>query len=301
VTNQPGYYDDAELSIEDQEAQIRTDCALNIDDMIQRESIKFLRQTPRRFMSVADEKSISDSWNQEADEAIATLRAAQEKLTGPCYLQQERKEASASQETKSTDVFKHRYTVIPPNSLGPYTLGYTSRNREGANKLMIHLDKVLWTQNEERPATAGISYKCRYCSRSLYVPPSQKGKEIHCTCWKCISVLYCSPTCRDLDKDEHRMSCFVHPGWECKEAEKQRAIMAIEASKSVQEARVAEEKSEVIEQDVDEGVGSDAQNELESEPAPEPDPEQQQGQLQVQPGNEMEANEQQAEAGDVSA
>ena len=100
------------------------------------------------------------------------------------------------------------------------------------------------------------------------------------------------------------MSCFVHPGWECKEAEKQRAIMAIEASKSVQAARVAEEKSEVIEQDVDEGVGSDAQNELKSEPAPEPEPEQQQdaqSQLQVQPENEMEANEQQAEAGNVSA
>ncbi len=105
------------------------------------------------------------------------------------------------------------------------------------------------------------------------------------------------------------MSCFVHPGWECKEAEKQRAIMAIEASKSVQEARVAEEKSEVIGQDVDvdvdvdvgEGVGSDAQNEQESETPPEPGPEQQQAQPQVLPETEMEASELQVEAGDVSA
>ena len=98
------------------------------------------------------------------------------------------------------------------------------------------------------------------------------------------------------------MSCFVHPGWECKEAEKQRAIMAIEASKSVQEARVAEEKSEALEEDVDEVAGSDAQNELEPEPAPESEQQQDaQGQLQVQPENEVDANEQQAEAGNVSA
>ena len=105
------------------------------------------------------------------------------------------------------------------------------------------------------------------------------------------------------------MSCFVHPGWECKEAETQRAILTIEASKNVQEARVAEEKSEVIGQDVnvdvdvdvDEGVGSDAQNEQESETPPEPGPEQQQAQPQVLPETELESNEQQVETGEVSA
>ncbi len=105
------------------------------------------------------------------------------------------------------------------------------------------------------------------------------------------------------------MSCFVHPGWECKEAETQRAILAIEASKNVQEARVAEEKSEAVGQDMDVGVdvdvgddvGNDAQNEQESETPPEPDPEQPQAQPQVLPETELEAIEQQVEAGDMSA
>ena len=39
------------------------------------------------------------------------------------------------------------------------------------------------------------------------------------------------------------MSCFVHPGWECKEAGSQRAAMAAEAGKGIKEARVSEEKS----------------------------------------------------------
>ena len=117
-----------------------------------------------------------------------------------------------------------------------------------------------------------------------------------------MSVLYCSPTCRGLDKEEHRISCFMHPGWECKEAEKQRAAMAIEAGKSVQEARVSEEKSETLEGDMNEVSGSDAQNEL--EPEPEPELEQQldaQGQLLVQHESGVDAYEQEGEAGNVSA
>ncbi len=39
------------------------------------------------------------------------------------------------------------------------------------------------------------------------------------------------------------MSCFMHPGWECKEAGSQRAAMAAEAGKGITEARVSEEKS----------------------------------------------------------
>ncbi len=97
--------------------------------MIQHESILGLGQSPRRYMSQADMEAIAEIWNKDADDAIATLRAAQEKLTGPCYMQQERKEAGACQDTKMTDVFRHRYTVVAPSSLGPYSTGYTSRNR----------------------------------------------------------------------------------------------------------------------------------------------------------------------------
>ena len=96
-----------------------------------------------------------------------------------------------------------------------------------------------------------------------------------------MSVIYCSPACRDLDKEEHQISCFMHPGWECKEAEKQRAAMAIEAGKGVQEARVSEEKSEILEVDVNELPGVEAQksSDLESEPEQQLDA---QGQLLVQ-------------------
>ena len=42
-----------------------------------------------------------------------------------------------------------------------------------------------------------------------------------------MSVLYCSPHCRNRDQAEHKWSCFLHPAWECKEAESQRAIIAV--------------------------------------------------------------------------
>ena len=158
-------------------------------------------------------------------------------------MQQERKEASACPDAKMTAVFRHRYIVVTPNSLGPYTRSYTARNREGLNKLMLNLNAVLWKENEERPSNMGVSYKCRYCVRSLYIPASQMGKPIHCTCWRCQSVMYCSPMCRDHDQEEHKMSCFLHPGWECKEAEIQRATMAAEAGQGIKEARVSGEKS----------------------------------------------------------
>ena len=84
-----------ELTMEEQEAQIRNECARNIEDMIQSESILGLGQCPRRYMSQADTEAIAEIWNKDADDAIATLWATQEKLTGPCYMQQERKEAGA--------------------------------------------------------------------------------------------------------------------------------------------------------------------------------------------------------------
>ena len=138
MTNQPGYHDAEELTVEEQEARIRDECARNIEDMIQRESILGLGQSPRRYMSPADAQAIVDLWNKDADDAIAKLRADQEKLTGPCYMQQERKEASACPDAKMTAVFRHRYIVVTPNSLGPYTRGYTTRNRDGVNMLMVN-------------------------------------------------------------------------------------------------------------------------------------------------------------------
>ena len=39
------------------------------------------------------------------------------------------------------------------------------------------------------------------------------------------------------------MSCFMHPGWECKEAGSQRAALAAESGQGIKEARVSGERS----------------------------------------------------------
>ena len=57
-----------------------------------------------------------------------------------------------------------------------------------------------------------------------------------------MSVIYCCPACRDLDQEEHKRSCFLHPAWECKEAENQRATLAAEAGQSIKKARVSQEE-----------------------------------------------------------
>ena len=177
-----------------------------IDTMIQRESMIGLNQIPRRYMSSEDAQAITVAWEKEENDAITKLKV---KATGPCYMQQERKKANACQDAKATVVFRHRYALVAPNSLGPYTTVYTNRNLRGVNKLIVHLTQALWKQNEEREEATG--YKCRYCSRYLYVSIAQFGETIYCACWKCISVIYCSPLCRDHDQQEHKMSCFLHP------------------------------------------------------------------------------------------
>ena len=215
-----------ELTDEQQERQIREDCARNIDIMLQHETMIGLNQIPRRYVLLEDVQAITVAWETEANHAIAELRMA----ARPCYMQQERKEANACQDTKATGVFRHRYGLVAPNSLGPYTPVYTNRNRKGVNKLFVHLNQALWKQNEEGMGATG--YKCRYCSRRLYVSIAQLGETIYCACWRCISVMYCSPLCRDHDQEEHQMSCFLHPAWECKEAEGQPSGEAEDASTS---------------------------------------------------------------------
>ena len=67
---------------------------------------------------------------------------------------------------------------------------------------------------------------------------------MNCTCWKCLSVLYCSPQCRNRDQAEHKWSCFLHPAWECKEAQQQRAIIA--KAKGQENNTLAEDVPELV-------------------------------------------------------
>ena len=65
------------------------------------------------------------------------------------------------------------------------------------------------------------SYVCRFCFRSLY-PRKTRRERILCACLRCVSVLYCSPACRDDDARGHRFSGFLHPAWECEESTRRR-------------------------------------------------------------------------------
>ena len=48
-----------------------------------------------------------------------------------------------------------------------------------------------------------------------------------------MSVLYYNPLCRNRDQDDHKISCFLHPSRECKEAENQRALITVSKGQEI--------------------------------------------------------------------
>ena len=106
---------------------------------------------------------------------------------------------------------------------------------------------MLMITNEERNA-ATVGYCCRYCRRSLYIP-AYRTEHVKCACLRCLSVMYCGRACRDADYLEHHISCFLHPGWECKESTKRRMekmrLERVEVPESPEFERIPEIENEM--------------------------------------------------------
>ena len=69
-----------------------------------------------------------------------------------------------------------------------------------------------------------------------------------------MSVLYCCPTRREVDAKGHRISCFLHPAWECEERTKRR-VEEMEAA-GISAQPLVEQKAPAIESVHDPREGS---------------------------------------------
>ena len=85
ITSNPSYHGEEEKSVEQKEEDILDVAEVGIQDMLHKESSKKMAQ--RLAMTDEDIHIIMDIWDDDARQQIAKLRAEQERVTGPCYLQ----------------------------------------------------------------------------------------------------------------------------------------------------------------------------------------------------------------------
>jgi hypothetical protein len=153
------------------------------------------------------------NWEADIDMNIKFVALELEYQHQICYMQQELREGKNGQDDR---VYDHRFQLLTPGALGVYKpSGPCNQSNVG------DLASLLRNLNEFMVDEGDDSYVCRFCFRSLY-PRKTRRERILCACLRCVSVLYCSPWCRDEDAHGHRFSCFLHPAWECEEGTKRR-------------------------------------------------------------------------------
>ena len=208
------------LTIEDRIRKFEEDTEQEILDLVEMKA-KELR-AEKKWMNDEIEAKIADPIRAEMAITIAKMRAKHERVMGPCYLQQEKNERFNESET-SLAIQHHRYGVVPPESLGPYTDHLDEGHLTSMRKLALNLNRQLHILNENRTDRV-VGYNCRFCHRSLYIPRGALYQQASVLCRKCLSVMYCNHLCRSSDAFEHAWSCFKHPAWECDEARRQREV-----------------------------------------------------------------------------
>ena len=162
-------------------------------------------------------ESVTKAINEEADIDLnikmVALELEYQLCIEDCYMQQERKEGKNGQDDR---VYDHRFQLLTPGALGAFNpSGPCNQSNVGDLALLLrNLNEFMVDEGDD-------SYVCRFCFRSLY-PRKTRRERILCACLRCVSVLYCSPWCRDEDAQGHRFSCFLHPAWECEEGTKRR-------------------------------------------------------------------------------
>ena len=209
------------LTQHEREEQLRDEMRQAVNAGIIQATHRMLQEVPSRHqMKDEEHKAIVEEAEADLAKKLAALTAEFAMIAGTCYMQQEMLEIKESQ---VDSVQNHRFKLIPLGALGVYKPNQFNCNE--ANKghllaLMKNLSRTLLLQNEERE-DAVQGYLCRFCRRTLYLS-THRAAHIMCACLRCVSTLYCGRICRDSDKLEHQMSCFLHPGWECEESTKRR-------------------------------------------------------------------------------
>ena len=160
-------------------------------------------------------------WEEDIDVSMKLVALDQEyqQCTEVCYMQQEMQEGKDGQDDR---VYDHRFQLLTPGVLGVFNpSGPCNQGNVGDLALLLRNLNDYMVDEGENAYDTDAGYVCRFCFRSLHLRKTRR-ERILCACLRCVSVLYCSPLCRDEDAIGHRFSCFLHPAWECEERTKRR-------------------------------------------------------------------------------
>jgi hypothetical protein len=176
--------------------------------------------TARYQLTDQEQRTILEEEDADLCKKLADLEEEYRQNAAVCYMHQEMLEGKKN---KRDQIYNHRFKLVTPGALGVYKSGERNCNQVNVNnlgKLVNNLNQMMLDKNKDRK-DAVKGYACRYCFRSLYLNASRRERSM-CACLRCVSALYCSTICRYEDSEEHRFSCFLHPGWECEDSTKQR-------------------------------------------------------------------------------
>ena len=202
------------LTFEEQELLIRNGFAKEVKDLVRAQCMAFIQEEPPRHQTEEDRQYIKEMLLVEMEQMLAKLKAEHVEFEGACFMKQEMLDGARSG-FQECPVYRHRFLNVPPNSLGPldYFHPVNTGNQDGLGHLVVNLTKMLYDVNERRPYSTK-DFNCQFCQRSLS-PPRSNGHYVNCVYPRCMSVMYCSRQCRELNYEAHMVSCFTHPGWEC--------------------------------------------------------------------------------------
>jgi hypothetical protein len=199
------------LTREEREANIRAERKEYVDEQM----LKAFHKASTGDWTGLDAERKTIHWEADIDMNIklVALELEYQQCTEVCYMQQEMQEGKDDQDDR---VYNHRFQLLTPGTLGVFNpSGPCNQSNVGDLALLLrNLNEFMVDEGDD-------SYVCRFCFRSLY-PRKTRRERILCACLRCVSVLYCSPWCRDEDAQGHRFSCFLHPAWECEEGTKRR-------------------------------------------------------------------------------
>ena len=199
------------LTREEREAIIRAERKIYVDEQM----LKALHKASSDDGISLDAERKAINWEADIDMNIkfTALELEYQQYTEVGYMQQEKQEGKNGQDDR---VYHHRFQLLTPGKLGVFNPGSpcNQSNVDDLALLLRNLNGFVVDEGDD-------SYVCRFCFRSLY-PRKTRRERILCACLRCVSVLYCSPWCREEDAQGHRLSCFSHPAWECEEGTERR-------------------------------------------------------------------------------
>ena len=186
------------LTREEREANIRAERKEYVDEHMLK---AFHKASTDGDWSNLEAKTKTINWEADIDMNIklVALDLEYQQCTEVCYMQQEMQEGKDDQDDR---VYNHRFQLLTPGTLGVFNpSGPCNQSNVGDLALLLrNLNEFMVDEGDD-------SYICRTCFRSLY-PRKTRRERILCACLRCVSVLYCSPWCREEDAQGHRFSCF---------------------------------------------------------------------------------------------